>query len=114
MSFNFGDGASSMTTSLSRLPVRNEALGDFWVRAPTKTNSVDVGHGLSQGTSLCCELWRRFDTFSPTKSECWWPLFVSSRGLYFMPRCGQHWEPPSQAQIAPTGNDRLEFLERDL
>ena len=26
-SFNFGDGASS----LSRLPVRNDALGDFWI-----------------------------------------------------------------------------------
>ena len=26
---NFGDGASSKATSLSRLPVRNDALGDF-------------------------------------------------------------------------------------
>ena len=30
-SFNFGDGASSKATSLSRLPVRNEALGEFGV-----------------------------------------------------------------------------------
>ena len=30
-SFNFGDGASSKATSLSRLPVRNDALGDFWI-----------------------------------------------------------------------------------
>ena len=29
-SFHFGDGASSKATSLSRLPVRNGALGDFW------------------------------------------------------------------------------------
>ena len=30
-SFNLGDGASSKATSLSRLPVRNEAFGDLWV-----------------------------------------------------------------------------------
>ena len=30
-SFNFGDGASSKATSLSRLRVRNDALGDFWI-----------------------------------------------------------------------------------
>ena len=29
-SFNFGDGASSKATSLSRLPVRND---DFWIPA---------------------------------------------------------------------------------
>ena len=28
-SLNFGDSASSKATSLSRLPVRNDALGDF-------------------------------------------------------------------------------------
>ena len=27
----FGDGVSSKATSLSRLPVRNDALGDFWI-----------------------------------------------------------------------------------
>ena len=32
-SFNFGDGASSKAMSLSRLSVRNEALGDFGVPA---------------------------------------------------------------------------------
>ena len=32
-SFNFGDGASSKATSLSRLPVRHDALGDFWILA---------------------------------------------------------------------------------
>ena len=30
-SLNFGSGASSKATSLSRLPVRNDALGDFWI-----------------------------------------------------------------------------------
>ena len=30
-SFNFGDGASSKAASLSRLPVRSDALGDFWI-----------------------------------------------------------------------------------
>ena len=32
-SFNLGDGVSSRATSLSRLPVRNETLGGFWVPA---------------------------------------------------------------------------------
>ena len=45
----------------------------------------------------------------PMQSDCWWPLFVSSRGLYSMPLCGRHWEPSSQAQLqnAPTGTDCL-------
>ena len=30
-SFNFGHGASSKAAALSRLPVRNDALGDFWI-----------------------------------------------------------------------------------
>ena len=30
-SFNFGSGASSKATYLSRLPVPNDALGDFWI-----------------------------------------------------------------------------------
>ena len=30
-SFNFEDGASSKATSLSRLTVGNDALGDFWI-----------------------------------------------------------------------------------
>ena len=34
----------------------------------------------------------------PMQSDCWWPLFVSSRGLYSRPLCGQRWEPSSQAQ----------------
>ena len=34
----------------------------------------------------------------PLQSECWWPLFVSSRGLYYMPLCGQPWVPSSQTQ----------------
>ena len=44
------------------------------------------------------------------QSDCWWPLFVSSRGLYSM-----HWESSSQtqSQIAPTGNDCLAFLDGD-
>ena len=74
-SFNLGDGASSKATPLSRLPVRNEALGDTWVLVhsfsalrPTKMNYVDVGHGLSQGTSMCGKLWRGFDTCSSAVS----------------------------------------------
>ena len=52
----------------------------------------------------------------PMQSGCWWPLFVSSRGLYSMPLCGQHWEPSSRAQwqIAPTGNDCLAFPDGNV
>ena len=32
----------------------------------------------------------------PMQSDSWWPLFVSSRGLYSMPLCGQNWEPSVQ------------------
>ena len=60
-SFNFGDGASSKATSLSRLTVRNDALGDSGSLCTcsliNQTDSIDAGHGFSHGTSLCCELW---------------------------------------------------------
>ena len=61
-SFNFGDGASSKATSLSRLPVRNDALGDFWIPVhlfvdrPTPTPLM-LGYGFSQGTALRHRLW---------------------------------------------------------
>ena len=60
-SFNFGDGASSKATSLSRLPVRNDALVDpcAFVLGSAETDSVDVGYGISQGTALCHRLWQR-------------------------------------------------------
>ena len=84
-SYHFGDGASSTATSLSRLPVRNEALGDslFLVHLfsdrpkPTQLMlvmgflmehrcAVDYGEDLIQFLM---------------QSRCWWPLFVSSRGV---------------------------------
>ena len=65
-SFNFGDGASSKATSLSRLPVRNDALGDFWIPCSfvcglAETDSVDAGYGFSQGTALRHRFWQRLD-----------------------------------------------------
>ena len=41
---------------------------------------------------------------------------MSSRGLYSMPLCGQHWEPSSreQRQIFPTGNDCLAILDSNV
>ena len=52
----------------------------------------------------------------PMQPDCWWPQFVSSRGLNSMPLCGQHWERSSQpqSQTAPTGNECLEFLDGDV
>ena len=79
-SFNFGDGASSKATSLSRLPVQNDALGDFWISVhlfdflKEQRCVIDYGKDLIQ---------------FPMQSDCWWPLFASSRGLYSMPLCGQ-------------------------
>ena len=63
-SFNFGDGASSKATSLSRLPIRNDALGDFWIPVhfvcgSAETDSVDAGFGFSQGTALRHRSWQR-------------------------------------------------------
>ena len=100
--FNFGDGATSKATSLSRFLVRNDALGDFWipvhfVRGSAETDSVDAGYGFSQGTALRHRLWQRLDSI-PMQSDCWWPLFVSSLGVSAMQLCGQHWEPSSREQ----------------
>ena len=52
----------------------------------------------------------------PMQPDCWWPQFVSSRGLNSMPLCGQHWERSSQpqSQTAPTGNECLEFPDGDV
>ena len=101
-SFNFGDGASSKATCLSRLPVRNDALGDFWI-------PVHLFLGQPEPTPLvlgmaflkehrCVVNYGEDLNQSPMQSDCWWPLFVSSRGLYSMPLCGQHWEPSSREQ----------------
>ena len=58
-----------------------------------ETDAVDAGNGFSQGTALRHRLWQRLDSIP--NAVCWWPLFVSSRGLYSMPLCGQHEEPSS-------------------
>ena len=60
-SFNFGDGASSKATSWSRLPVRNEALGDFGVPVhlfsdQPKPTPLMLGMDFSKKTPLCCKL----------------------------------------------------------
>ena len=63
-SFNFGDGASSKGTSLSRLPVRNDALGDFWIPVhlfvdQLKPTPLVLGMDFSQGTASRHRLWQR-------------------------------------------------------
>ena len=44
--------------------------------------------------SLCICSW--ISRNRPMQSVCWWPLFVSSRGLFSMPLWGQHWEPSAR------------------
>ena len=101
-SFNFGDGASSKATSLSRLPVRNDALGDFWIPVhlfvdQPKPTPLMLGMDFLKEQRCVIDLGNDLIQF-PMQSDCWWPLFVSSRGLYSMPPCGQHWEPSSREQ----------------
>ena len=91
-SFNFGDGASSKATSLSRLLVRNDALGDFWIPVhlfsdQPKPTPLMLGMDFLKGHRCVVNYGEDLIQF-PLQSECWWPLFVSSRGLYSMPLCG--------------------------
>ena len=101
-SFNLGDGASSKARSLSRLLVRNEALGDFWVPVhlfsdQPKPTPLMLGVDFLK-EHRCVVNYGEDLVQLPLQSECCWPLFVSSCGLYSMPLCGQHWEPSSQPQ----------------
>ena len=101
-SFNFGDGASSKATSLSRLPVRNYALGDFWITVHVfsdqpKPTPLMLGMDFLKEQRCVINYLEDLIQF-PMKSDCWWPLFVSGRGLHSMPLCGLHWQPSSQTQ----------------
>ena len=101
-SFNFGDGVSSKATSLSRLPVRNDALGDFWITVhlfsdQPKPTPLMLGMDFLKEHRCVVNYGEHLIQF-PMQSDCWWPLFASSRGLYSMPLCGQHWERSSQTQ----------------
>ena len=94
-SFNFGDGASSKATSLSRLPVRNDALGDFWILVhvfveQSKPTPLMLGMDFLKEHRCVVNCGADLIQF-PMQSDCWWLLFVSSRGLYSMPLCGQLW-----------------------
>ena len=101
-SFNFGDAASSKATSLSRLPVRSDALGDFGVPVhmftdqPEPTPLMLVIDFLKEHRCVV-NTGEELIQF-PLQSECWWLLFMSSRGLFSMQLCGQHWEPSSQTE----------------
>ena len=101
-SLNLGDGVSSKAISLSRLSVRNEPLGDF--RVPLhmfsdqpKPTPLMLGMDFLKEHRCVVNYGEDLKEF-PMQSGCWWPLFVSSRGLYSMPLCGQHWEPSLQTQ----------------
>ena len=101
-SLNLGDGVSSKAISLSRLSVRNEALGDF--RVPLhmfsdqpKPTALMLGMDFLKEHRCVVNSGEDVKEF-PKQSGCWWPLFVSSRGLYSMPLCGQHWVTSSQTR----------------
>ena len=111
-SFNFGDGPSSKATSLSRLPVRNDALGDFCIPVhlfvdQPKPTPLMLGTDFLKAQRCVIDYGKDLLQF-PMQSDCWWPLFVSSRGLYSMPLCGQPWEPSPREH--PTGTIVWRFL----
>ena len=104
-SFNFGDGASSKATSLSRLPVRNDALGDFWIPVhlfvdQRKPIPLMLGMDFLKDQRCVNDYGKDLIQFT-MQSDCWWPLFVSNRGLYSMPLCGQH------SDLHHENNDKL-------
>ena len=85
-SLNFGDVASSKATSLSRLPVRNDALCDFWIRVHLfvdQPKPTPLMLGMDFLKEQRCVIDYGKDLIQcPMQSDCWCPLFVSSRGLY--------------------------------
>ena len=101
-SFNFGGGASSKATSLSRLPVRNDALGDFWIHVHLFSDQPKPTPWMLGMEFLkehrCIVNYGEDPIQFPLQSECWWPFRVSGRGSYSMQFCGQHWQPSSQTQ----------------
>ena len=108
--FNFGDGASSKATSLSTLPVRNDALGNFWIPVHLfvdhpKSTPLMLGMDFLKEQRCVIDYGKDLMQF-PTQSYYWWPLSVSRRGWYSMPLCGQHWEPCHE------NNDKLPHKER--
>ena len=97
--FNFGDGESCKGTSLSKLPVRSDALGEFWIPVhlfsdQPKPTSLVLGMDFLKEHRCVINYGEALIQF-PMHLDCWWPLFLSSRDLYSMPLCGQRWEPSS-------------------
>ena len=87
-SFNFGDGAPSKAISLSRLPVRNDALGDFWIPVhlfvdQPKPTPLMLGMDFLKEQRCVIDYGKDLIQF-PMQYD------VSSRGLYSMPLCSQH------------------------
>ena len=82
-SFNFGDAASSKATSLSRLPVRNDALGDFWVPVHLFTDQPEPTPMMLGIDFLkehrCVVNYGEYLIQCPMQSECWWSFCVESR-----------------------------------
>ena len=74
-SFNFGDGASSKATALSRLPVRNDALGDFWIPVhlssdQPKPTPLKLGMDFLK-EQLCVVNYGEDLIQFPMQSDCW-------------------------------------------
>ena len=101
-SFILGDNASWKATSLSRRPIRNDALGGFWIPVhlfsdQPKPTSWMLGINFLKEHRWVVNYGADLIQF-PMQSHCCRPLFVSSRDLYSTPLYGQHWEPPLQTQ----------------
>ena len=87
---------------MSRIPVRNDALVDFMIPVhlfvdQPKPTPLMLGTDFFKEQRCVIDYGKDLINFQ-MQSECWWPLFVSVRGLYSMPLSGQPWEPSSQAQ----------------
>ena len=77
--------ACMKNTSLSRLPVRNDALGDFWIPVhlfvgQPRPTPLMLGMDFLKEQRCVIDFGKDLIQF-PMQSDCWWPLFVSSRGL---------------------------------
>ena len=96
-SFIFGNDASCKATSLSKLRVRNDALEEFWIPVhlfsdQPKPTPLMLGMDFLE-KHRCVINYGEYLIQFRMQSDCWWPLFVSSRGLYSMPLCGQQRGP---------------------
>ena len=99
------------------LPVRNDALADFWILVhlfSDQQKPTPLLLGMDFLKEHRCVVNYGVDLIQfPMQSDCWWPLFASSHGLYSMPLCVGA-STTSTMTNCPTKNDCLEFPDGDV